>query len=142
MFQGNLSTSASNEASFFDTTDVENPKTLANPLVKMPHGHDNYTDADKERCPVMSGKMKPPVEEVDEEEYDSDSSEEEEAEILMPKGHENYSEKDKENCPVMSGKIPNQQNGDGKKKKKRKLQSACPIMPAGKVKRNYLVFIV
>jgi len=133
MFQGNLSTSASNtERSFFDTIDVENPKTIANPLVKMPHGHDNYTEADKERCPVMTGKTKPPVEE-DEEEYDSDSSEEEET-ALMPKGHEGYSEKDKENCPVISGKIPYPQNGqaDGqtKKKKKRKVQAGCPVMPA------------
>jgi len=143
MFQGiqgnmNASTSASNnEASFFDSFDMENPKSLSNPIINMPDNHKGYSEADKERCPVMSGKIKAPVQqpEEDEEEYDSDSSEEEENENQMPAGHEDYSEADKEKCPVMSGKIKVPQageQGDGqqKKKKKKKIQSGCPFMPS------------
>jgi ribosomal protein L12E/L44/L45/RPP1/RPP2 len=140
MFQGtqgnmNASTSASfNENSFFDNADMENPKKFTNPIVNMPRGHEGYTEADKEKCPVMSGKIKPPTQEEkqEEEEYDSDSSDEEE-ETQMPEGHEGYSEKDKEKCPVMSGKIKNPQDGadqgQQKKKKKKKIQSGCPFMP-------------
>jgi len=62
--QGNIKTSASgasfDESSFFEQMDMENPKSFANPLVNMPHGHENYTEADREKCPVMSGKIKAP----------------------------------------------------------------------------------
>jgi ribosomal protein L12E/L44/L45/RPP1/RPP2 len=143
MFKGsqgnmNASTSASaNEGSFFDSLDMENPKSFSNPLVQMPKGHEQYTEADKDKCPVMSGKVKPPTQEEkqeDEEEYSSGSSDEEEEQTEMPTGHEGYSEKDKDKCPVMSGKIKNPQAADEqaegqKKKKKKKIQSGCPFMP-------------
>jgi len=116
---------------------MENPKGLANPVIGMPDNHKGYTDADKEKCPVMSGKIKAPVEQPEEEEgeYDSDSSDEEENENQMPEGHEGYSEADKEKCPVMSGKIKapgagEQGDGQQKKKKKKKIQSGCPFMPS------------
>lgn len=121
----NTSTSASGkETSFFDSMDMENPKAFANPLVNMPKGHEGYTEADKEKCPIMSGKNKAPVQEPEEEEYDSDSSEEEE----MPEGHEGYSQEDKDKCPV-KGKAGEQADNQQKKKKKKKLQSGCPFMP-------------
>jgi len=110
MFQGtqgniNDSTAASGtEPSFIVNMDMENPKKFDNPLVSMPKGHENYSPTDFERCPVMSGKIKPPVqqEEAEEEEYDSDSSDEEEVDQdQMPPGHEGYSEKDKERCPTL-----------------------------------------
>ena len=143
MFRGSkktadLSTSASGlEPSFFDSMDMENPKKFANPIVDMPHGHEGYTEADKDKCPVMSGKIKPPAPEENEQEGDDDSdSSDEEEEAQMPSGHENYSEKDKEKCPAMSGKLRNPQDGSGqdevqKKKKKKKIQSGCPFMPTG-----------
>lgn len=122
----NTSTTASGqETSFFDSIDMENPKSFSNPLVKMPQGHEGYTEADKEKCPVMSGKIKAPVpEQEQEEEYDSDTTDEEDE---MPAGHENYSEQDKEKCPAMNGKL-NEADAP-KKKKKKKIQSGCPFMP-------------
>ena len=147
MFQGtqgnmNASTAASNtEASFFDTFDMENPKGIANPIINMPDNHKGYSEADKEKCPVMSGKIKAPVQqpEEDEEEYDSDSSEEEEVEKEMPEGHGKYTDADKEKCPVMSGKVKGPQaaeqgEGQQKKKKKRRMQSGCPFMPTGNIR--------
>jgi len=140
--QGNINTSASgpsfNEASFFENFDMENPKSFANPLVNMPKGHENYSEEDKEKCPVLSGKIKPPAqqqpEEEEEGETDSSDEEEEEEQTQMPSGHEGYSEADKEKCPVMSGKIKAPQGADSqaegqKKKKKKKIQSGCPFMP-------------
>jgi len=142
--QGNIhnSTAASGtEASFFDSFDMENPKNGL--LSKMPVGHGNYTEADKDKCPVMSGKIKPPVEEVedDEGEADSDSSdEEEETQALMPAGHGNYTEADKEKCPVMSGKVPLPAQ-QGQKKKKKKIQSGCPFMPSDNKKNPALTHL-
>jgi len=125
--------SGNESASFFDNIDMENPKNFANPLVSMPKGHEGYTEQDKDKCPVMSGKMKAPVEEPEDEEGETDSSDEEdeENENEMPAGHEGYSEQDKDKCPVMSGKIPAPAaaEGDKKKKKKKKIQSGCPFMP-------------
>ena len=137
----NTSTSASGkETSFFDSIDMENPKSFANPIVNMPQGHEGYTEADKDKCPVMSGKIKAPVQEPEEEEeYDSDTSEEEENEDQMPQGHEGFSEKDKDKCPAMNGKLETGQEGEQpnnqqkKKKKKKKIQSGCPFMPTGKI---------
>jgi len=129
----NTSTTVSgNEtSSFFDNVDMENPKNFANPLVSMPKGHEGYSEQDKDKCPVMSGKMKAPAEEPEEEgETDSSDEEDEENEKEMPSGHEGYSEQDKEKCPVMSGKVKAPaESGEPKKKKKKKIQSGCPFMP-------------
>jgi len=148
MFQGaqgniNNSTAGSGtEASFFDSFDMENPKNVQNPLMKMPMGHAGYTEADKDKCPVMSGKIKPPVEEIQDEEEDSDSSdEEEENQALMPEGHGSYTEADKEKCPVMSGKVALPQSQQVQKKKKKKIQSGCPFMPSENKKNPALAHL-
>ena len=126
---------------------------LANSGLPMPKGHEHFSEADKEKCPVMSGKIKVPTA-GDAKSIDLESKEAHPFGgngLPMPKGHEHFSEADKDKCPVLSGKIkvptPDADQADAKtdgakdgtKKKVKKAKGGCPFMPSGKIRAFSLI---